>query len=401
MATAFRPRTLILFMGDLALFIVALLLSLFLRALEAPSVGALQEHLAPFSLLFVLWVAVFFVAGLYENRAVLLARRALSSTLLIAQTCNVVLAALFFFFVPFFGIAPKTLLFIYLAVSFVLILLWRAVVFPVLGMNKPEPIVVVGTGPELADIRAVLAGAHRPPVEIVEQGGAWVSLPQLYEDLFGRVALSRVNEAALVESLSERAHPLYDKLKRAMDIAAALVLGVVFLPVAIVCAVVVKLQDGGPVFYRQVRVGQYNRPIVMRKFRSMTGTDQGAEVLKSKLRVTPFGKIIRALRLDELPQLWNILRGDLSMIGPRPEFPALVDEYARQIPSYNLRHLVKPGLSGWAQLYHHQDPHHGTDVEETRNKLSYDLYYLKHRSLVLDLTIAIKTIRRILMRGNA
>jgi lipopolysaccharide/colanic/teichoic acid biosynthesis glycosyltransferase len=138
----------------------------------------------------------------------------------------------------------------------------------------------------------------------------------------------------------------------------------------------------------------------MRKFRSMTGADSGSEVLKSKLRVTPLGKMIRRTRIDELPQLWNVFKGDLSLIGPRPEFPALVEEYRKHIPYYHLRHLVKPGLSGWAQLYHDNHPHHGSDVEATREKLSYDLYYLTHRSLTLDATIALKTVKKLLTRSG-
>jgi lipopolysaccharide/colanic/teichoic acid biosynthesis glycosyltransferase len=186
-----------------------------------------------------------------------------------------------------------------------------------------------------------------------------------------------------------------------MDIIAALVLGIISLIFYPFIIVALKVQDGGAIFYSQIRVGQYNRPMVMLKFRSMSGSDSGTEVLKSKLVVTPVGRILRSTRIDEVPQLWNVLKGEMSLIGPRPEFPALVAEYAKQIPYYNLRHLVKPGISGWAQLYHHTDPHHAADVAETRNKLSYDLYYLKHRSLLLDITIALKTVRRILMRGNA
>ena len=174
-------------------------------------------------------------------------------------------------------------------------------------------------------------------------------------------------------------------------------LSLVFYPFLIIA---IKLQDGGPVFYSQIRTGQNNRPIVMRKFRSMSGSDQGGEVLKSKLVVTPVGKFLRKTRIDEIPQLWNVLKGDLSLIGPRPEFPALVAEYGKHIPYYHLRHLVKPGLSGWAQLYHDNHPHHGTEVEATREKFSYDLYYLTHRSLVLDATIALKTIKKLLTRSG-
>src|SRR3990167_5996771 len=154
MTTAFRPRALVLFMGDMLSFILALWLSLFLRAFETPVQAVFAAHLKPFALLFIAWVAVFFIAGLYENRSVILARRALSATLLIAQTFNVVIAALFFFFVPLFGIAPKTLLFIYLCVSFVLIQIGRAALAPRLW--NPEPAIAVGSGIEIQELARAL-----------------------------------------------------------------------------------------------------------------------------------------------------------------------------------------------------------------------------------------------------
>lgn len=134
----------------------------------------------------------------------------------------------------------------------------------------------------------------------------------------------------------------------------------------------------------------------------MTGNDSGAYGTSgvTKFKVTRVGGFLRVTRLDELPQLWNIVRGDLSLIGPRPEVPPLVQKYKQEIPYYNVRHLVRPGLSGWAQLYHDNHPHHGEAVEATREKLSYDLYYIKHRSLTLDLTIALKTIKKLLTRSG-
>jgi lipopolysaccharide/colanic/teichoic acid biosynthesis glycosyltransferase len=137
------------------------------------------------------------------------------------------------------------------------------------------------------------------------------------------------------------------------------------------------------------------------KFRTMSGNDQGSSVLRSALTITRTGRFLRKTRLDELPQAWNLIRGDLSFVGPRPELPALATEYARAIPYYNARHLIKPGLTGWAQIYHEQHPHHGIDVDETKNKLSYDLYYIKNRSFLLDMQIALKTIRTILSRSGA
>lgn len=141
----------------------------------------------------------------------------------------------------------------------------------------------------------------------------------------------------------------------------------------------------------------------MLKFRTMTFANDGGkwkeEGLKNK--VTRVGAFLRKTRVDELPQLWNVLRGDISLIGPRPEFHDAVQQYGQQIPYYNVRHLIKPGLSGWAQIYHDNHPHHGLDVDATAEKLSYDLYYIKNRSIVLDAIIALKTLKTlILSRGK-
>lgn len=447
MTSVFRPRTLVLFLGDLFFFGLSLYLSLYLRALESVPQEIFLSHLYPFSFLFVAWALVYFIAGLYESRSIILARRALSATLLIAQTVNMGIAALFFFVIPAFGLAPKTLLVIYLAVSFLLVLYWRVALFPWLGLTRAEAAIVVGEGREIEGLVKAMNQAHRAPVRIAEtispaaqdlaravadsmerhrarmviadfdDGRVSVAFPHMYnllsagvrfidalsvyEELFGRIPLSRLDTAWLARNVSSHAHIFYDTLKRAMDIVVALSAGIISLAFYPFIIAAQKLYDGGAIFYRQIRVGQYSKPLKMVKFRSMSGADQGDEVLKSKHVVTPVGKILRSTRVDELPQLWSVLRGDMSLIGPRPEFPALVEEYAKHIPYYNLRHLVKPGLSGWAQLYHHTDPHHAADIEETRNKLSYDLYYLKHRSLLLDIIIALKTIRRILVRGNA
>ena len=449
MISIFRPRTLALFLGDLFFFHLALYLSLYARALEPVPRGTFLEHLYPFSLLFVAWILVYFIAGLYESRSVILARRALSATLLVAQTVNMGLAALFFFFVPLFGIAPKTLLVIYLAVSFLLVLYWRAVLFPLMGLQKTEDAVLVGTGQEIGELARVMNGAHRAPVRIsrvvpaetpelsgaivgaiegtgarvivadfsdarvsgafphmynlITRGIRFVDALPVYEELFGRIPLSALNEQWLARNLSRYSQTYYDALKRLLDIIVAvpaLCVSLAFYPLIMLA---IKIEDGGQTLISMPRVGKGGRVFSFYKFRSMTGNDHGryGEEGASKLRVTRVGRFIRASRLDELPQLWNLLRGDLSLIGPRPELPALVKLYEEEIPYYGVRHLIKPGISGWAQLYHHADPHHKAAVEDTRDKLSYDLYYLKHRSLLLDVVVALKTVRRLLLKGNA
>ncbi|GAH73341.1 unnamed protein product, partial [marine sediment metagenome] len=157
-------------------------------------------------------------------------------------------------------------------------------------------------------------------------------------------------------------------------------------------ALLIKLTSRGPVFYRQVRVGQSERPFRLLKFRSMR-TDAEAEgkaiwAAENDPRVTWFGRFMRLTRVDELPQFINVLRGDMSFVGPRPERPEFVEELARKIPHYRLRHLVKPGITGWAQITYP----YGADLEDARNKLRYDLYYVKHGNLGLDLVIVLRTI---------
>lgn len=445
MNTAFRPRTVVLFIGDILSFVCALWLSLFLRAFEIPPQHIFMMHITPFSVLFAVWAGVFFVAGLYESRSIILQRRAISISLLVAQTVNIAIAAIFFFLVPLFGIAPKTLLLIYLIVSFILVFLWRVFLFPWAGVQRTERAVVVGEGSEVEELCVALRAARHSPVTIVEvvhpsdpaltqavrtaitasgahfviadfndervatafsglynflfKGIRFIDALSLYEEVFGRVPLSVINDRWLALNVSRYAHRLYDTGKRIMDIVVGGVAGLVSLIVYPFVMVAIFIESGGPIFIAQERVGQDNRLIRMYKFRSMTRNDVSLSATSDNT-VTQVGKILRMTRLDELPQLWNIIRGDLSLIGPRPELPVGVELYEQTIPYYGLRHLIKPGLSGWAQLYHDNHPHHAAAVEATREKLSYDLYYLKHRSLSLDFIIALKTIKKLLTRSG-
>jgi len=443
----FRPRTLILFAGDVLAFIAALWLTLFLRALEAPSPGLFMEHLVPFSLLFVVWIIVFFIAGLYESRSIILERRLISATLLVAQVVNVIIAALFFFLIPVFGIEPKTVLAIYLGVSFLLELLWRAFLFPRLGFQRQEAAILVGEGREMDELARAIGEAPRAPARIdaivspdktpsvaaavkdlmrarhprfviadfndprvagafpelynyLNEGVRFVDAMSLYEEVFGRVSLPHIDDRWIARNVSRYAHTLYDPLKRLMDVVIAGFAGAISLALYPFIALAIALESGRPVFIVQERVGEGGRTVRIRKFRSMLRNETDLSRGMTGNRVTRVGRFLRITRLDELPQLWNIVRGDLSLIGPRPELPSGVTLYEKEIPYYQVRHIIKPGLSGWAQLYHDNHPHHGQAVEATREKLSYDFYYLKHRSLLLDAVIALKTLKKLFTRSG-
>ncbi len=438
-----RREYLVLLLGDLAVFVMSLWATLALRYLSIPEADLLFLHASPFVILFCVWFVVFFLAGLYGKHTSLFRSRLLP-TILYTQTINIILAALFFFFIPLFLITPKTVLAIYLVVSSLGIFLWRMVVFPLLRNERAIKGILIASGPDahaLAEevekgrypfvFECIVDTKHAPSHEVIQQACrvieeddlsflvvdfsddaisvalpivydaafnkrrfALVDITELYEEVFEKTPLSFVNyEWVLTNLMSSR---IYDGIKRLIDVVLAFAVGVASLPLYPFVALAIKLDDGGPLFISQERVGKNQRPIHIMKFRSMTGSDAGDDVMKSKHVITRVGAVLRRLRIDELPQVWSVLRGDLSFVGPRPELPALAAHYNARIPYYNARYLVAPGLTGWAQIRHDRHPHHGTDVTETKEKLSYDLYYFRHRSLLVDIFVLLQTIRIVL-----
>jgi sugar transferase (PEP-CTERM system associated) len=190
-------------------------------------------------------------------------------------------------------------------------------------------------------------------------------------------------------------------LKRVMDVVGSLIISLLAAPVMIVTAILIRLTSAGPVFYRQERLGQYGRPFIVLKFRSMYAdaeADSGPVwATKNDIRITPLGRLLRKFRIDELPQLFNVLKGEMSFIGPRPERPCFMESLRHEIPYYDARHYVRPGITGWAQVMYP----YGASIGDAYEKLQYDLYYAKHMSLLLDLTILVKTIKVVLLgRGR-
>ena len=435
----------LLFVGDILAFFASLWLMLFFRYGSFTS-ESFFAHLAPFSILFVVWILVFFIAGLYQKHTVILKSR-LPTVLFNTLVVNTVVAIAFFYFIPYFGITPKTNLFIYLAVSFALILLWRTYGVPLFTSRRKQKAMLIGSGDEVRELREEVNNNSRYSIQFVSSVDLssmdkldfqqevlntvyaegiqivaidlknekvapvlphlynlifsrvrFIDMYKIYEDIFDRVPLSLLQYNWFLENISLAPKFTYDFLKRAMDIVLAGILGIVSLPLYPFVWLLVKLDDGGPLFIFQERIGRNNRPFRIVKFRTMARDDGGVYDDGETNRVTRVGGMLRKSRIDELPQLWNVLRGDLSLIGPRPELPALVKAYEKEIPYYNIRHLIKPGLSGWAQVYHDQHPHHAKAVNETREKLSYDLYYIKNRSFLTDIKIALHTIRELVSR---
>lgn len=182
------------------------------------------------------------------------------------------------------------------------------------------------------------------------------------------------------------------RIKRAFDLILAVVIGICALPIMIVAAIIVKLESPGPIIYSQARIGENQKEFFVHKFRSMRNDAEknGAKwAVENDPRVTKFGNFMRKTRIDELPQIWNVLKGEMSFIGPRPERQVFITEIEKVVPYYNVRHVIKPGLTGWAQVMYP----YGASIEDAKKKLEYDLYYIKHQDILLDIIIFFKTIQ--------
>lgn len=442
-------RIALLMVGDLVAYTFSLILTLTVRYGELPGRHLFYDHVPSFAILFVIFLIVTFSAGLYDKQSLVLRNR-VEGALIRVQIINFLIGIAFFYFAPV-TIAPKANLFIYIVISTIILIVWRRIMFPVVTISRRQATVLVGAGDDIDDMYQEINGNTRyslyftehvtPEISVdrlvsnisaaVEKTQASVlivdlhdrrieaALPflyslifsgiqiidasKLYESIFDRIPLSMVGERWLVENSSTvlGTRRVYDTLKRLMDIVIASVLGILSLLCYPIIYIAMRLDDKGRLLITQERIGKDGKPIRMAKFRSMTADDGGAYTSnggKTSLRVTRLGRFIRLTRIDELPQLWSVIRGDQSLIGPRPELPALVKIYEKEIPYYSVRHLIKPGLSGWAQIYHRAHPHHAVAVDDTRDKLSYDLYYVKNRSLGLDIKIALQTLKSILSK---
>ncbi len=449
-SAANTQRMMFLIVGDIIVYLFSLIVALGIRYGTIPSKALVMIHLPPFAILFAIFILVTFSAGLYDKQVAFI-RTQIQGLLFRGQIINIFIGIVFFYLAPV-GIAPKVNLVIYFIVSTAMLFLWRIVMFPVLSISRKQKAILVGAGEDVLDLYnevnsrdryglifnkhiepnssvdgtvkmisqavqeseagIIIADLHNKTVEsampflysLVFSGIKIIDAGKFYESIFDKIPISMVRERWLVENSSTSLgnRRIYDLIKRLIDITLSSIAGIISLVFYPFVYLAIKLEDGGPIFVIQERVGKDGKNVKFYKFRSMSGNDQGkyGKDGTSKHFVTRIGKIIRKTRIDELPQLWSVIKGDLSLIGPRPEFPALVNVYDKEIPFYNARHLVKPGLSGWAQIYHEAHPHHAVATEDTKEKLSYDLYYIKNRSLALDIKIALRTMQILMKRAG-
>ncbi len=235
----------------------------------------------------------------------------------------------------------------------------------------------------------------------IDRGVTFDHLASVYEEYTGKIAVENLRPSWLIFSEGFRKSRWLAATKRGLDLLFSVLMIIVMSPVMLLVALAVRLTSPGPVLYHQKRVGLNGNVFTVHKFRSMKADAEaatGAVWAKSNdSRVTPIGGILRRTRLDELPQLWNVLVGEMSLVGPRPERPEFVAELTQNIPFYGVRHVVRPGLTGWAQVRYT----YGASVEDALEKLQYDLYYIKHCTVAFDLVVLFRTVKTVLLRRGA
>lgn len=264
-------------------------------------------------------------------------------------------------------------------------------------LNNKWSSIVVGLRPQEIekDIADILLDAKFSGQKVID-------LSRFYEQQWYKVPVYFLGPEWFLgsEGFESISHPISSKLKRIFDIVLSGLMFVFAFPFMILTAIAVKLESPGDALYKQIRTGKDGKTFFIFKFRSMRSDAEknGAQwAQKNDNRITKVGKFIRLTRLDELPQLWNVLKGDMSFVGPRPERPEFNEQLAKEIPFYNLRHTMQPGLTGWAQVLYP----YGASVDDSREKLQYELYYAKHYSLLMDFIIFFNTVRVVLFgRGR-
>ena len=442
----YRLKQLTLLGGDLVCLYLGLFLSLKLRQ---GNLNNLTEIIAPMTVMFFVAAVIIFITCLYDvtrlkNKSEMYGRIALATAIWVLT------GFIFFYLNTRSSASPKTILVLTGLIGFAFIAIWRTFYNRLLSISIWKATVAfAGITPEAKELINFLyerpqlgykiVGVFSPTTEELSSNIPQYKTPEalpsfdimvvaptfetdetltdnLYKNLFRRVQIETLaqfyekimkrvppftlSETWFLTNLQEQNKKIYDRTKLILDMLAAVIMSIFFVITFPIVALLIKISSPGPVFYKQNRIGRDGKTFKIYKYRTMKAlnADGGAETNGPQYadqkdnRITKTGKILRLSRLDELPQFINIFKGEMALIGPRPERPEFVNTLTTAMPFYAIRHLVKPGLTGWAQL---QKNYYST-VDENLRKLEYDLYYIKNRSPLLDLAILLRTINVVL-----
>ena len=423
-------RKILLLIGDVLLLYCSLVFSLVIGFWGRFDVSILFQHILPFSLLYVIWLVIFYVMNLYD-----LSLPPTSSQYLTRYVGALIIlfgtGVLFFYVGTIAGITPKTNLLIHVINFGVLAYFWRIIFSTRISPLMPWRIGLFSLGSEGTELKETIEAFRHHGYECVfltdeplrEQikrfdldvvvlpflsfnsgsstetlydclgtGVTFLDYSEAYELFARRIPLSTVDQRWFIHNVHERGQGFSNRLKRFFDVLIAALIILLSIPLWGIIAIAILLDGNGEIFYSQERVGKNCRTFFIKKFRTMRldAEAQGAQwAQKDDSRVTKVGKILRRTHLDELPQMLNVLKGDLSLVGPRPERPMFVEQLEKDIPHYRVRHFIKPGFTGWAQIKFR----YARSVVDSQRKFEYDLYYIKNRSFILDVLILLKTVQ--------
>lgn len=424
-------RQTVLIFGDVIFAYLALLLTIIFGFWGNFSWSIFWQHFFPFTLLYFFWFVIFYIFGLYDLNLI---RPRIETLTRIGQALLICLAVGvgFFYLIPIFKITPKINLLINIAILAIFISGWRQLFCFLFSSFYLQNLALLGKNPLAKKLvreieanpqlgykfvkflelkRTLFSQLKNKKIDhlilakdlTAEQKLTkelykclplrinFIDLCQAYELFFQKIPIDFLNQSWFLKNLREGEKKIYDNIKRLEDIIAGILTILITSPFWLFFALLIKWEDKGPVFYKQKRVGKDREVFWLWKFRSMKkeAEKKGEAVWAKKQdsRITKIGKILRKMHLDEVPQMFNILKGNISLVGPRPERPEFVKKLEKEIPHYHLRHLIKPGFTGWAQIKFR----YGRSLMDSHEKFQYDLYYIKNRSFLLDLGIILKT----------
>lgn len=430
MLNTLNLRKFLLFWGDVACLYLSLLLTVFLGYWGEFDSKLVYLHILPFSILYFFWLVIFYIFGFYDLKIIRVGPL-FYDKIIWAVLTGFGLGVVFFYLMPFFGITPKTNLIFNIIIFGVLFIAWRKLFSSSFSYRFLNRTAIIGDDALAQTLVKEISLRPYLGYKLVALDANQDLLPQIqekkidtlivptdikfssslvknlyqclparinfinwakaYEIICEKIPVSFVTQTWFLENLKEGEKGFYDKTKRTFDVILAGVLLIITFPFWLLIALFIKITDSGPILYRQERIGKDRKPFLLFKFRSMKiGAEEKTGPVWAKEedpRVTRIGKWLRRTHLDELPQMINVLRGEISLVGPRPERPEFVSELEKEIPHYHIRHLIRPGFTGWAQIKFR----YGRSVMDSQEKFQYDLYYLKNRFFILDLGILLKT----------
>ena len=429
-----KRKSAIVFVGDICIFFVSLALTIYARYGNSLFAKNFAINIGPFRLLLILWLFVFYATDLYSYTS----WRNTSQNLrkfIIALLLNFFLSiSIFYVFGNFFELTPKITLVIFSILFGILDLAWRFVIAQILSSKNNNKVIAIFSStsplsqeiiihskkhPQLghnveshATIESMRASIskHKGNIvilvdnsyakdgnvtkalyELLAQHIEITTLTDFYENLMGRVPLSEIKEEWFIQKIKAD-KSFYETGKRIFDVCFAIFAIVLFSPLFILFFILIPLTSKGPAIYKQKRIGRDGKIFTLYKFRSMQKNaekDGAVWAQEHDLRITKIGNFLRKSHLDELPQLFNILKGDISFVGPRPERPEFTKILSKEIPHYFMRQIVTPGITGWAQIKFR----YANTIAESKEKFEYDLYYIKNQNILVDIGIIIKTIK--------